>query len=140
MKRWNWILGSLAGISLIAAIVAVFFNPGLHYRVFHDEASLNHVLSRLVKPGDSVAHVTSLLGNGERVSETERQEFVRVFQAFSRRSPELFPDGVTDDDGVFNYRLKGVSVQFCYRNGKLVNFDPKDFEQPMQIKFINPGP
>ena len=139
MKRWNWIVGSLLGLVLVAAIVAVFCNPGLHYQLFHDEISLNAVMSRLVKPEDSVAHVTSLLGRGEQVSEPERQEFVRGFHHFFRKDPDYFPDGVTDDDGILNYRVKGgVTIQIGFRDGKLVNFHPKDFEQPYEIHLINP--
>ena len=140
MTRMMWILGSILGTLLIAAIFVVLCNPGLHYRLFHDETSFNAVMSRRVKPEDSVAHVTSLLGPGERVSEVDRQQYVRVFEKFRQKSPDLFPHGVNETDGVLNYQLKGLTVQICFRDGKLINFAPKDFEQPMDIKLINPGP
>ena len=110
--------------------------PWLHYHIFTDEPSLNHVLSKQVQRGDSIEHVQTLLGRGERPSGKDRDQLLKATQNFAGRWPDQYPDRVKLDDVFLGYNVRGNVTYLQFRNGKLTNFNPNDFKQPSQISVI----
>lgn len=95
-----------------------------HYRRARDTASLNQTLHRDVRPGDSVARVERLLGPGDRKDQAKQLSFTKLC---AERAPKFYPDGVQEGDEFLAFHAAdNCSISLQFRNGKLVNHNPKD--------------
>ena len=103
-------------------------SPAKHYRKYHDVKSLCAVLSRQVKSGDSIERVKDLLGPGAVLSGESRDRAANHYAQLTRQRPQVFPDGVVGDDVFVGYDSDAAALALQFRNGRLVNFDPKRFE------------
>jgi len=134
MKRLPLYLGVLTVLMLLGLAAGWLFMPAtIHYHLFADEPSLNSVLARQVQPWDSTARVVRLLGAGTPISETERQRLLRVIAGFQRQSAAGTPAGVERDDQFLGYEASGMTIYLQFRNDRLINFQPQDFEHPADL-------
>ena len=134
MRRLSyWLTGLL--VLLLGGLLGfwLLMPPALHYHLIGDEASFNAVLSRQVVAGDSMETVTRLLGPGIGVSEAQRVRLVKSVAEFQRQVPESRPDGVKQDDQFLGYEVSGMTIYLQFRDSRLVNFRPEDFETPAEV-------
>ena len=138
-RRRQMLLVSPAGLLVAVAIVlmwfALFLPAPLHYRMLHDEAAFNAVLHRYVKANDSIQHVQTLLGKGRHAP-----EWVTSLRRATEIHPQGFPDSVQEGDTILEYPLTyaaGSGAHYLqFRNGKIINFDPKSFAQSHQVNIL----
>ena len=140
MKRLPWILAGVllllvaGGVGLLAVMPAT-----MRYQLFGDEAALNAVLAWQVQPGDDREAVRRLLGPGIAVSPAEREGLLRAMGDFARQTPASVPDGVEPGDQFLGYTSgTGITIYLQFRDGKLVNFNSNDWEQPTTIAGVSP--
>ncbi|MDD5708262.1 MAG: hypothetical protein PHR35_20280 [Kiritimatiellae bacterium] len=104
-----------------------------HYRRCHDGKSLYKVAYRQLQNGDSYEKVVGLLGPGTPA--TERQRHVK--SVVTRKHPESYPDGVTERDVIIFYPIDRLtSIDFQFRDERLINFDPKNFSEFRKPTYI----
>lgn len=101
-----------------------------HYRLTQSNTALERVLSEHVVNGMSVDELEQLLGPARRdVNQAQQRAAVRQFMGWS---PEDFPDGVEEGDEWIAYPTDAdMVVNLQTRKGRLVNFKPQAFAQPM---------
>jgi len=119
------VVGIATGLMVSAIVVGC--SKAKHYRAHHDAESLYATLHKDIKPGDSIERVEELLGIGEPPRNPEK--LVAVTQKFAQRSPQSYPDGVRDGDVFLGYRGGNQTLYLQFREGRLINFNAKDFEQ-----------
>lgn len=105
-----------------------------HYRAHQDIESLCVALYTQVKPGDSLSRVQALLGDG--TAATNREKFVRVMNAVTNKNPQAYSDGIEDQDQFIGFTGRGqpeMTVFLQFRNGRLINFQPSDFEKVPRV-------
>jgi hypothetical protein len=135
MKRLTTWLAVVALLLLFGLAAGWFFMPATtHYHLFADEASLNAVLFGQVKPGDSMARLIRLLGAGKPVDEQQRVKLLGTIANFQRQTPASTPDGVEPDDQFLGYEASGMTIYLQFRDERLINFRPEDFERPAGIR------
>ncbi|MEW4568998.1 hypothetical protein AB1L88_14130 [Tautonia sp. JC769] len=120
---------ALVLVALAGGILAVlrWFDPVVRYRRDRDADSLYSALSSGVKNGDPVEKLERLLGTGAINSSPELR---RSVTAFAERSPTDYPQGIAEDDEFREYRCGADEALILqYRQGRLVNFDPKMFSE-----------
>ena len=127
LMTWVCLLALAAGCS-----------PAKHYRKYHDVKSLCAVLSQQVKSGDSMEHVQSLLGPGVILSGAERDLAAAHYLQLARGRPQVFRDGIVGDDVFLGYNSDASALALQFRNGRLINFDPKRFETVPGIRGESP--
>lgn len=136
MKPWvnrQWIAAGRGWVAV--GVVTCFIVSGTvvgcskakHYRAHHDAESLYATLHKEIKPCDSVRRVGELLGEGLPARNPER--LVAVTQKFAQRSPQSYPEGVRDDDMFLGYQGGSGTLYLQFRAGRLINFNPRDFEK-----------
>ena len=135
-----------AGTSLIAVGIAVCLiasatvsgcSKAGHYRVHQDAKSLFATLHKEIKPGDSFQRVEELLGKGEPPQ--NREKLIAAVKKFAQRLPQSYPDGVRDDDVFLDYRAGNMTVSLQFREGRLINLNPKDFEKVPELVGVRPN-
>jgi hypothetical protein len=115
-------------IALIGGVLAVirWNDPAVRYRRDHDAESLNLVMSRRVALGDTVETIEALLGPGKPVTDSKWRQSVAKFVA---RAPSGYPQGLGDEDEFRGFASgRGVTTILQFRDGRLINFKPSDFE------------
>jgi len=139
MKRLTLCLGVVALLMLLGVVAGWLFMPAtIHYHLFADEPSLNSVLAEQVVPGDSIARVVRLLGTGTAISESETQRLLGVIASFRRQTPGSTPLGVEPDDQFLGYEAAVMTIYLQFRNDRLINFEPRNFEHPADLRMIGP--
>lgn len=112
------------GIMLITA--ASGCTASAHYREHQDAESFFEALHKEIKPGDSRARVQQLLGPG--VAPADKAPVLAATRKLAEQNPARVPDGVRDTDEFLGYRYGRRSIGFLqFRDGKLVNFSPRDY-------------
>jgi hypothetical protein len=111
-------------------------SPALHYRHCQDGESL-YAIFRGLRPGDTMAKVTGLLGPG-----TEPQDRARHLAATRRiatKVPEGYPAGVEDTDVFLGYAYEeGMTMYLQFRDGKLVNHRPEACREVQKYDVMGP--
>ena len=118
LATWAVLLGLASGCS-----------PAAHYRKYHDVKSLCATLSQQVRSGDSIEHVQKLLGPGTLLSGAGRDQAANHYVRLTRERPKVFSDGVVGDDVFLGYDSEASALALQFRNGRLINFDRKQFEK-----------
>lgn len=99
-----------------------------HYQRFQDGKSLYSLLSSSIRTGDSLEVVERVLGKS--VPLTEGLDDLRSqLRQQADQYPERSPFGVYDSDTFVTYPVENSNLLLQFRNGYLVNHDPKMFEQ-----------
>ena len=120
------------------AVVATMPSSSLeadHFQRFRDGNSLYSILSSGVSSGDSLQDVEALIGTGNPVVEG-REDLVSERREAAQWHPETFPDGVFGTDTFVTWPIGDDSVTLQFRNGVLVNHDPRfylDYQLPHYI-------
>lgn len=106
-------------------------DPVTRYRRNHDAASLRAILSRRARNGDTIARIQDLLGPAKQYTNAG---FQSVIIPYAQRNRSSFPDGVAETD-VFYEFAEGPHMKTVlqFRNGRMVNFDPKEFQEPNRV-------
>ena len=129
---------AILAISLCSGILSTSTSASSHYQRYHDESSLNAIFSKQVKPGEQLDRIENFLGVGSRPIGESRDAVLRALNSMNSKVPHRFPDGVHADDLIVGYETDGITQFFQFRDGRLMNHNPKDFEQPMTIYVLNP--
>ena len=112
------------GIMLITAVSGC--KASAHYRQNQDAVSFFEALHHEIKPGDSKDRVQQLLGPG--MVPPDKALVLAATRKLAEQNPTRVPDGVRDSDEFLGYRYGKRSIGFLqFRDGKLVNFSPKDY-------------
>lgn len=117
----------VSGIVLLVLLCGC--SPAAHYRKHHDVESLFAVLSQQVTNGDSIEHIRELLGPSSPLSGSDKDRAANNFAQLTQQRPQVFTEGVAGDDAFLAYRGGTLVVPLQFRNGRLVNFDPRQFEK-----------
>jgi hypothetical protein len=128
-RRQQFSLTILFLATLVFSVVfaVVRYNlPLQRYRRNGDEASLYKVLSTNVSRSDSQESVTALLGRG--TTDDELLSALLKWQAGPHYDANVWPDGIQEDDVLLEFDAKPYNVRLQFRNGRLVNFDPTEFD------------
>ena len=131
------VLIALVSLGLSTKILSVSSSPSAHYRQFQDEKSFNTIFSRVVKPHEKIERVEQLVGVGSRQNGESRDRTLRGIKRIATQTPNEFPDGAQDGDIIVGYETDGITQFIQFRDGRLMNHNPKDFEQPMTIFVLN---
>ena len=101
-----------------------------HYRLTQNSVALDRVLSEQAVNGMPVVELEQLLGPaGRDVDQALQRAAVRQFM---QQSPADFPDGVQEGDEWIAYPTDAdIVVNLQTRGGRLVNFNPQAFAQPL---------
>jgi hypothetical protein len=116
-------------IALVAIVLAVVHwnDPAVRYRRDHDEVSLNAVMSRRASFGDTVETIEGLLGPGKAITDVK---FRRSVEKFVARAPSGYPQGLNPEDEFLGFAVGPNMTILQFRNGRLINFKPSDFDNP----------
>ena len=138
--RYRLLLGlvSAAAVALIFVAGYSFLSAGGSFRVLHDEASFRRVMATRVRPGSTIAAIEHFLGDGVDVTEEHQRALVAAAEKCSRLAPESWPDGVTADDQFIGYQFDPTTSYLQFRDGVLVNFNPRDYDKPFQFTGLAP--
>ncbi len=91
-----------------------------------DAESLFAVLHKQVKLGDSIQRVQELLGQGQPPRNPEKN--LATAKKKATRYPQHYPDGAKDGDQFLVYVYGNLVVDLQFRDGRLINFNPKEYE------------
>ena len=106
-------------------------DPVTRYRRNHDAASLRAILSRRARNGDTIARIQDLLGPAKQYTDAG---FKSALTAHAHRNPSSFPDGVAEIDAFYEFAEgPNMATILQFRNGRMVNFDPKEFQEPSRV-------
>ena len=95
--------------------------------------SLRLAMLHEIKPGMTTQEVQQKIGTGERPEGKQHDRAVKIVRYFNDRYPEKYPDGFQDTDVIFSYPSdQGLTVYLQYRDNRLINHDPAEFERPFQ--------
>jgi len=123
-------LSFVAGYSLLSASGS--------FRVRHDEASFRRFMATRVRPGFTIAAIEHFLGDGVVGTEKHQLALIAAAEKCSRLAPESWPDGVTADDHFIGYTFGPTTSYLQFRDGVLVNFNPRDYDKPFQFTGLCP--
>ena len=124
-----------------AAVLALgyFLTPAdAHFRLFHDESSFNRVLSQQDPSNLTVEKIESLLGRGTPIAEQRRLQLVQATRDFCQQTPDSYPDGADADDFFIGYDLGSHISHLQFRNGRIVNFNPREYDNKFKVRAISP--
>ncbi len=96
------------------------------------------VLHEQIKPGNTLEHVENLLGKG--TPPKDQAKLVRVLQKMAQVRPQGYPEGIQENDPFAGFSFNGSHSSIVYlqfRNGKLINFDPKEFSKAPDPRLAN---
>lgn len=116
-------------IALAGLLASLFLIGGCsesaeeHYRKNHDGESLYRVLHDQVKPGDSLAKVQGLLGQGEASVARTRA----AVKQFAQRFQSQFPAGYQEHDVLVDFATPGGWLTLQFRDNKIINYRPEDY-------------
>ncbi len=79
-----------------------------------------------------------LLGSGEVITEQQRQRLLKATRNFREQAPEAYPDGTQNGDQFLGYDLGALTTYLQFRNGRIVNFNPRDYDEPAHFSAIAP--
>jgi len=126
----------IIAICLLVSVVASGCSKTADSQAQSDAKSLFAALHNEVKPGDTIERVQAILGRGVSRPNSEKRFAAR--QEMAKRYPQSYPDGVQKDDVFVRYTFgDNVGVALQFREGRLINFDPKQFEKVP--KFVGLG-
>jgi len=91
-----------------------------------------------VRPGCTIAAIEHFLGDGVVVTEKHQRALVAAAEECSRVAPDSWPDGVTADDHFIGYTFGPTTSYLQFRDGVLVNFNPRDYDKPFQFTGLCP--
>ncbi len=115
---------TLAGLLLTSALAAC--SSADRYRENHDAESFFQTLHKQIKNGDSLDRVQSLLGPGTAPADMPR--VIAAARKAANRAPARFMQGVGDNDQFLGWRYGKRSMGYLqFRDGSLINFDPKAY-------------
>ena len=97
-----------------------------HYQRFRDGKSLYTLLSGRIQRGNSLQDVESVLGEGVPLVEDVETHRVSLRES-AMWHPDLYPDGVFNEDTFLAWSGNDEKVTLQFRNGYLVNFTPEQF-------------
>jgi hypothetical protein len=128
---------ALSSALLFALTALAGCSAAAHYRSRKDRESLLKVLREEVSPGDSLEEVQSLLGPGAVLSNPEDHR--QTLRELADRSPERYPDGIEESDEFLVYPTRVGWVEVLqFRNGRLINFNPRQYEEAPSVYVIPP--
>jgi hypothetical protein len=135
-------LGLFLAAAVAMILVAGYFllTPSVYFRIFHDEASYRRFMATCVRPGCTMAEIQQSLGDGVVVTEKGRLRLVAVFEEAAKRSPEFYPDGAKPHDQFVGYKFGLNTFYLQFRDGVLVNFNPREYDKPFEITYLSPEP
>jgi len=134
-KAVSILIASVVVIGIIAGIWHLRL-PQTQYRIHHDYASFYRVAVSKLKPGLSYQKVTSMLGPGEPVTGDNGERELREAPDI----PRLYPDGLLPSDTILSYPVGKLTYMHLYfRDGVLINFDPKQYQKPEEFESQNAG-
>ncbi len=128
----------LVAFMVVACIPMVLTgcNKARHYREYHDGDSLFAVLHSKIKAADGLERVESLLGKGSPPK--SQVKLVKVLQKMAQVRPQGYPDGIKEDDQFVGFDgPNGSTIYLQFRDGKLINFDPKEFSRPPDVRMAS---
>jgi len=118
----RYVVGCVVAVALVASSGC---SSAAHFREYRDGQSLFAVMHDSIRPGDSIVKVEHLLGRGLTVGQKDALQAAKNMEA---KNPANWPDGVNDDDWVIGFRYGELSTLWLqFRDGRLVNHDPKDY-------------
>lgn len=139
-RRLTLGLASAAAVAMILVAGYFLLTPSAYFRVLRDEASYSRFMATCVRPGCTMAEIQQSLGDGVVVTEKDRLRLVAVFEEAAKRYPESFPDGAKPSDQFVGYRF-GLNTDWLqFRDGVLVNFNPREYDKPIEITYLSPEP
>ena len=105
------------------------------YRQIHHGYALAMAFRDEIANGDSLARVRDLLGPGRVLEGNERNRVVAAIAELREISAESHPDATAADDVIVEWDFKGRAGPFTnggalhlqFRDGKVINHDPKRF-------------
>ena len=138
--RYRLLLGLFSAAAVALSFVAGYslLSASGYFRVSHDEASFRRCMATRVRPGCTIAAIEHFLGDGVVVTEKHRLALVAAAEKCSRLAPESWPDGVTADDHFIGYTFGPTTSYLQFRDGALVNFNPRDYDKPFQFTGLCP--
>ena len=138
--RQRLTLGLVSAAAVAMILVAGYFllTTSVNFRVFRDEASYRRFMANCVRPGCTMAEIQQSLGDGVVVTEKGRVRLVAVFEEVARRSPEFYPDGAKPHDQFVGYKFGLDTFYLQFRDGVLVNFNPREYDKPFEITYLSP--
>lgn len=131
---------SLRMMFLLTALVAIglFFwlnpyrfveSPGSRYQRLREPSDLYEALINQVRNGDSYRHVSTILGPGARYTESEKNDFIDRVARYGKSPSSFLADfEFEEDDEIVCYDTnRHLRLLLIFRDGKLVNHDPKRY-------------
>ena len=102
--------------------------------MFNDERSFNFVLAHEVQSQIALNDLQQLLGPGFIPDEAQRQNLIKATRDFAQQTPDAYPDGTELDDQFIGYEI-GSNVHYLqFRSGRIVNFDPREYNHSFELK------
>ena len=127
------LLAATGGLCVLIVAAGLGCSPAQRYRQSQDAKSLFAALHYQVENGDSVQKVQKLLGSG--TPPTDKDGLLRATRRFAERLPQDYPAGVKDEDLFVVYPTDGdLTVALQFRDGRLINFKPQNYEQVPMVK------
>ena len=118
---------------LMCLILFAGCSHAYNYRHEVTNENLRLALRDDVKPGMSRAQVESLLGPGMQEDAKQHAQLIRATRKFTEHFPVSYPQGVEESDSFLGYYHDSdhnMSWWFQFRNDRLINYDPREFENP----------
>lgn len=138
--RYRLLLGLISAAAVAFSFVAGYslLSASGYFCVLHDEASFRRFMATRVRPGCTIAAIEHFLRDGVVVTEEHQRALVAAAEKCSRLAPESWPDGVTADDHFIGYTFGPTTSYLQFRDGALVNFNPRDYDKPFQFTGLCP--
>lgn len=127
MKKTISIVIACIVVICLAVGVGYLRLPQTRYRMYQDYASFYVVVQKKLKPGMTQREVVAMLGSGEVVTGANRDRELKN----APDMPRLYPDGLLPSDTIVSYPVGKLTYMHLYfRDGVLINFDPKRYQTP----------
>jgi hypothetical protein len=112
-------------LAIVAALPSASVEAD-HYQRFRDGKSLYTLLSGSISRGFTLQDVEDVIGSG--IPLVEDVELHRgTLRETAMWHPDLFPDGVFNEDTFRTWSGNDEKVTLQFRNGYLINFAPEQF-------------
>jgi hypothetical protein len=122
----------LASVAFIALGLAGYIAYERWHRATYPELYFYRVLHDSLKYGDPITKVRGLLGSGIAADAREVSMFAKIRDRFPS------PDGYWSNDQLLVYKPgdAGLTIFLQFRDGRLINHGPREFEQYAPPKAI----
>ncbi|GAA4453141.1 hypothetical protein GCM10023156_23630 [Novipirellula rosea] len=127
--RPRFTIATLLVVVMLAAFglsVSRYFSASARYQRNGDVETLRLLLSSQLRRGDCINRVSSVLGSGRHDDGTHLTKLLEWKEGPHFKPIVIGPDGIEGGDQIVFYSADPQpSYQLQFRNGVLVNFDPK---------------